>query len=138
MQQKTTLRLTDRCGRGETMRRASRPDATLHRDRDRFAAFKAQLAGLDFVVRGCLVQRRRRCGKPNCACATDPAARHGPYVRWTRKVAGRTVSIPLRPDEVPIFQEWLANSHRLEQIVAQMHAIGLRRVARLFRARTKA
>jgi hypothetical protein len=117
---------------------APRPDATLRRDRDRFDAFKAQLAQLDFVVRGCLVQRHRRCGKRNCACHTDPAARHGPYVHWTRKVAGRTVSIPLRSDEVPLFQEWLANSHRLEEIVTQMHDLGLRRVARLFRARTKA
>jgi hypothetical protein len=29
------------------------------------------------LMRGSLVERLRRCGRPNCACARDPAARHG-------------------------------------------------------------
>jgi hypothetical protein len=111
--------------------------ASLRRDRERFTALKAQLAELDFFVRGSLVHLRVRCGKRSCACATDPDARHGPYVRWTRKVAGRTVSTPLRSDEVPLFEQWLANSRRLDDLVGQMHALGLRAAARALKARTK-
>lgn len=112
--------------------------ASLRRDRERFTALRAQLAGLDFFVRGSLVRLRVRCGKRGCACATDPDARHGPYVRWTRKIAGRTVSTHLRSDEVPVFEQWLANSRRLDDLVDRMHALGLRAAARTLKARTKA
>ena len=33
----------------------------------------------------------RRCGKPNCACARDENARHGPLMRLSRKIDGKTV-----------------------------------------------
>ena len=112
--------------------------ASLQRDRDQLNALKAQLAELDFFVRGSLVHLLVRCGKPGCACANDPDARHGPYVRWTRKVAGKTVSTPLRADEVPVFEQWLANSRRLDDLVDQMHALGLRAAAHTIKARTKA
>lgn len=110
---------------------------TPQQDLERLTELKAQLAELDLVVHGSLVHLRLRCRKRGCACETDPDARHGPYVRWTRKVAGKTVSIPLRSDEVPVFEQWLANSRRLDDLVDQMHVIGLRAVARLFEARTK-
>ncbi len=110
---------------------------TAQQDRERLAELKAQLTELDLVVHGSLVHLLIRCRKRGCACETDPDARHGPYVRWTRKVAGKTVSIPLRSDEVPVFEQWLANSRRLDDLVDQMHAVGLRAVARLLKARTK-
>jgi hypothetical protein len=31
------------------------------------------------LIKGILQQRYVRCGKVNCACAGDPARRHGPY-----------------------------------------------------------
>ena len=31
------------------------------------------------------------CGRPNCACAQDPAARHGPYFEWGHMHAGTLV-----------------------------------------------
>ena len=111
--------------------------ASLRRDREQFDTLKAQLADLDFFVRGSLVRLLVRCGKPGCACASDPDARHGPYVRWTRKVAGKTVSTPLRADEVPVFEQWLANSRRIDDLVDQMHALGLRAAAHTIKARTK-
>jgi hypothetical protein len=40
--------------------------------------------------RGSLVERLVRCGKPGCACAERPEARHGPYFSLTRVVGGRT------------------------------------------------
>ena len=38
-----------------------------------------------------LSQRMMKCGKPNCRCANDPAARHGPYYEWGRMRAGKLV-----------------------------------------------
>ena len=117
--------------------RKSDEPATQRRDRERFAALKQELTELDVFVRGSLVRVRSRCGKKTCACATDPDARRGPYVRWTRKVAGRTVSTPVRDDEVPAFEQWLANSRRVDELVDEMHALGLRAVERLVKARSR-
>lgn len=42
--------------------------------------------------RGSLSERTIRCSKPNCACAQDPKARHGPYYSLTQAVGGKTRS----------------------------------------------
>jgi hypothetical protein len=47
--------------------------------------------------RGSLNEVRRRCGKPNCACATPGHPGHGPQWNLTRKVEGRTRAVHLRP-----------------------------------------
>jgi len=39
----------------------------------------------------------RRCGKPNCACAAPGHRGHGPQWNLTRRVAGRTVTVHLKP-----------------------------------------
>ena len=59
-----------------------------------------QLRALTFepLMRGSIVERRRKCGKPNCACATDPAARHGGKV-ITVFLDGRVQTLPLRQDD---------------------------------------
>lgn len=46
-----------------------------------------QLASPRPMRRGSLGERLIKCGKPNCACATDPQARHGPYFSLTRSSA---------------------------------------------------
>ena len=30
-------------------------------------------------------------GRPECACATDPTARHGPYIEWGHMRGGKLV-----------------------------------------------
>lgn len=39
--------------------------------------------------RGSIGTRVMKCGKPTCACQTDPLARHGPYVELQRVVRGK-------------------------------------------------
>ena len=46
---------------------------------------------------GSLNEVRRRCGKPNCACATPDHPGHGPQYNLTRRVEGRTRTRHLRP-----------------------------------------
>jgi hypothetical protein len=46
---------------------------------------------------GSLNEVRRRCGKPNCACASPDHPGHGPQYNLTRKVEGRTMARHLRP-----------------------------------------
>jgi hypothetical protein len=50
------------------------------------------------LMRGSVVERRRKCGKPNCACASDPDARHGGKV-LTVFLDGRAQAVPLRSED---------------------------------------
>jgi hypothetical protein len=51
-----------------------------------------ELADAKPMRRGSLSERTIKCGKPGCACAKDPKARHGPYYSLTHAVAGKTRS----------------------------------------------
>ncbi|WP_429860940.1 DUF6788 family protein [Brevibacterium spongiae] len=57
------------------------------------------LAQIGFVLPGTITERMRRCGKPNCRCAQDTTALHGPYIQWTRTVAGKTVTKQLSAEQ---------------------------------------
>jgi hypothetical protein len=70
-----------------------------------------QVPPLDQIVRGSLVERAIRCGKPRCRCATG--AGH-PTVYLTVSFArGRTEQVTVPPALVPVVRRWLANDHAL-------------------------
>lgn len=75
-----------------------------NRIRRRRRKLQEQMRALSFspLMRGSLVERLRRCGRPNCACARDPKARHGGKflsVQWE----GRTRAMHVRlEDEVRV------------------------------------
>lgn len=47
------------------------------------------IAAMDLVCAGTVLKRWKLCGRPNCRCAEDPAARHGPYYEWSHLQDGR-------------------------------------------------
>ncbi len=48
------------------------------------------------MVQGSLSEVTRQCGDPSCACAHDPARRHGPhlYLKFTAEGKARSVYVP--------------------------------------------
>jgi hypothetical protein len=50
------------------------------------------------LMRGSLVERLRRCGRANCACATDPSRRHGGKF-LTVQLGGHTHALHVRPED---------------------------------------
>jgi hypothetical protein len=80
----------------------------------------AELGGIDGVLPGSVVVRRMRCGKPGCACKGDPPALHGPYIQWTRTVAGKTVTRFLSEEQLARYQPWFDNARRLKELVAKL------------------
>ena len=66
-----------------------------NRDRE----LKARLTRLGEMRPGSLVERYRKCGKPNCHCARRDDRGHGPMWMVTHAVEGKTVSkvIPSGP-----------------------------------------
>jgi len=55
-------------------------------------ALKTQIAEVGEMRPGSLVERYRKCGKPNCHCAKRGARGHGPDWILTREVNGKTVT----------------------------------------------
>jgi hypothetical protein len=45
------------------------------------------------MVQGSLSESTRRCGDPSCACAHDPASRHGPHLYFRYKAEGKVHSV---------------------------------------------
>ena len=45
------------------------------------------------MVQGSLSESTRQCGDPSCACAHDPAARHGPHLYFRYKDEGKVHSV---------------------------------------------
>ncbi len=73
-------------------------ELTHRRRRDLRARLRA--LSLAPLMRGSLVERLRRCGRPNCACARDPRQRHGGKF-LTVQLGGRTNALHVRPQDEP-------------------------------------
>ena len=89
----------------------------------RYRELKTQLQEVGFVCVGSLQTRFLPCGNASCRCHQDPAKRHGPYHYWTRKVKGRTVTVLLKQEQVPLYREWIQNNRRLESLVQEMRRL---------------
>ncbi len=104
-------------------------DSFLRRLQQRHHALLAELADIGLVLRGSIARRLVRCGQPMCRCKADPPQLHGPYYLWTRKVAGKTVTAQLTPEQATLCQDWNRNMRKLDRIVRELQAIGLRAAA---------
>jgi hypothetical protein len=96
-------------------------------------ALVRQLRGLEpFILRGSLIERFKRCGKPGCKCARGPG--HGPKFYLSVSQPG------VRPqmDYVPVeysqrVSEYLHNFHQVRQLLEQICNLN----RELLRRRTK-
>jgi hypothetical protein len=86
----------------------------------------AALAETGFALPGSVVIRHMRCGKAACRCKADPPELHGPYISWTRRVEGKTVTRLLTPDQLERYRPWFDNARRLRELVAKLEALSLR------------
>ncbi len=84
-----------------------------------------EIAQLGHFRPGSIHAQFRCCGKPNCACARDENARHGPLMRLSRKIDGKTVQDTLSDPaqlrkaqrEVDTFRRFRDLSAELVQVV---------------------
>ena len=95
----------------------------LRQCRTQYARLKARLREIGFICQGSLVERWMQCGKPNCACARDPASQHGPYFQLSWKEKGKTVSRRLPAQHAALYRQWIANRQRLQSIIEDMHHV---------------
>jgi len=96
-----------------------------HQDQQRLKALAEQIATIGFCLPGTLTQRHTRCSSEGCRCRQDPPALHGPYHSWTRKIAGKTTTLTLTPDQAQRYEPWFDNARRLRALSAELEALSL-------------
>jgi hypothetical protein len=90
--------------------------------RQRTAELRRQIQAMDYVSTGTLHSRTRPCGKPNCRCAGDTDAWHGPYHDWTRRKDGRLVHRAVTADQARLIRRAIANRREIDRLLAQWEA----------------
>jgi hypothetical protein len=92
--------------------------AALEQERSRL---HAALEAVGDFRRGSLSEVRRKCGKPNCACAAPDHPGHGPQYNLTRSVAGKTANVHLKPGpELDKARREVASYKRFQSTVAEI------------------
>ena len=71
------------------------------------------------LMRGSLVERRRRCGRPNCACARDPSRLHGGKF-LTVQLQGRTHALHVRPEDEARVRAAIGAYTRLWELINEL------------------
>lgn len=112
--------------RPSTKTTTSSLDRSLQRLEERHRNLLREFDSIGLVLRGTIAKRMTRCGKPICACHADPPALHGPYYLWTRKVAAKTVTQRLTPEQAARLQGWSRNMRQLDSLVGKLQELGLR------------
>ncbi len=84
---------------------------------------KAQIAAIDHALPGSINVVMNRCGKPSCACHAEPPKLHGPYITWTRKIEGKTITRRLTPEQLERYEPWFENSRRLRELIGELHTL---------------
>jgi hypothetical protein len=78
-----------------------------------------QIAGLGLICSGTLLERTKICGKPNCRCASDPKARHGPYHEWSWREGGRLRHKIVPPDKVDLLRTAIRNYRTVQELLVR-------------------
>lgn len=90
---------------------------------ERYRELLEQVRGLGFAVPGSVIERYTVCAAEGCHCHADPPIKHGPYLQYTRKLAGKTISRRLSTEQAERYREWIANRRRLDDLLDQMDQI---------------
>jgi hypothetical protein len=96
------------------------PDELAELERRRAELYR-ELGQVGDFRRGSLNEVRRKCGKPNCACAAPDHPGHGPQWNLTRKAGGRTRTVHLRPGpELEKVRREVAEYERFRDLAGQL------------------
>jgi hypothetical protein len=92
-------------------------DATLSEIQERIGRIHDVLSGMQYLSSGTLQKRTKRCGNPRCRCATDPAARHGPYYEWGYVNGGKLLHRTLTPQQAELMRLAIANHRKVKKLL---------------------
>ncbi len=82
-----------------------------------------QLATTQPVLSASLVQMHKHCGNPSCHCLKGGPKHVGNYV--TCKIANKTRTVYVPLDLVEEVRSWIAEHHRLKQLLQEIQLLSL-------------
>jgi len=91
----------------------------VQRARGHIEHIRQALTQYELLSSGTLSERMMKCGKPNCRCASDPAARHGPYYEWGRMRAGKLVRRYVTEQQAQILRQAIDNYRQVKALLRQ-------------------
>jgi hypothetical protein len=92
-------------------------ELAINRTQKRISRIREQLIAVDYLCSGTLLKRMMKCGKPNCRCAKDPDARHGPYFEWGHMVGGKLVHRMVPPEQAAKLQLAIDNYQKVKKLM---------------------
>ena len=95
-------------------------NASLERHRQRFLELRRDLQQIEYFCKGTVLKRMMKCGKTQCACASDPSKRHGPYFELTYKANGKTVNVKLSPEAAPLYTAAAKQYRKLKTLLNRL------------------
>jgi hypothetical protein len=95
-------------------------NAALERHTQRFLELRRGLEQIEYFCKGTVLKRMMKCGKAQCACATDATKRHGPYFELTYKTDGKTVNVKLSPEATPLYRAAAQQYRKLKTLLNRL------------------
>ena len=95
-------------------------NAALKRHTQRFLELRRGLEQIDCFCKGTVLKRMMKCGKAQCACASDATKRHGPYFELTYKANGKTLNVKLSPQAAPLYQAAAQQYRKLKALLNRL------------------
>jgi hypothetical protein len=92
-------------------------DAKSTKSREKIAGIKREISSMEYLSSGTLLKRMKVCGNPRCHCASDPAARHGPYFEWSYLKAGKLHHRTLTREQAEIMRLAIANQRKAKKLM---------------------
>jgi hypothetical protein len=100
--------------------RSDARNAPLERHTQRFLELRRGLEQIEYFCKGTVLKRMMKCGKAQCACATDASKRHGPYFELTYKANGKTVNVKLSREAAPLYKAAAQQYRKLKTILSHL------------------
>jgi len=100
--------------------RSDARNASLERHAQRFLELRRDLEQIEYFCKGTVLKRMMKCGKAQCACASDATKRHGPYYELTYKANGKTVNVKLSPQAAPLYREAAQQYRKLKTLLNRL------------------
>jgi hypothetical protein len=92
-------------------------DKRATQSRHKIAAIQRSISAMEHLSSGTLLKRMKICGNPRCHCASDPAARHGPYYEWSYLKGGRLRHRTLTPDQADLMRLAITNYRKTKKLL---------------------
>jgi len=95
-------------------------NASLERHEQLFLELKRGLEQIEYFCKGTVLKRMMKCGKAQCACASDATKRHGPYFELTYKASRKTVNVKLSPEAAPLYIAAAQQYRKLKTLINRL------------------